>query len=267
LRTWDFIVCDRLPNTYQAPGCQQAMASRDACLSRPAFAPSASSLRDLRLRFDSRVPGCSSLHQTPIGTRCRGCFRPRVPETRRFPRSSIQSRPGLRSSCLRAREKRQSSSKERSSAPREDSEGRWISNQDVRLPGSVRETRRGLTARASPVPLDREAGPSWAAGSSTAAPSSRPGLSGGPVFEGWGDQSPRDSPGPPNETAGGSGVAASAIRRCRWARGRPVAPVRRRSVRAEFAAARFESVKPRRVGGAHEIDTGFLVGRRATAPI
>ncbi len=118
------------------------MTSLDACLSRTALDPSASSLRDLRLRFDSRVPGFSEPAPNTYRDSVSGVVAPPCPRNLSVPSLvhskstwlTVQLSPGSREG--------QSSSKERSSAPRESSEGRRISNQDVRVPGAVQETTR-----------------------------------------------------------------------------------------------------------------------------
>jgi hypothetical protein len=104
----------------------------------------------------------SSLHQTPIGTLSRSRF---ASVSQKLVRAlarpfkvdlahDVQLSPGSREG--------QSLSKERPSAPHECSEGRWISNQDGRLPGSVQEalrhSRLGLSPRFSiekPAPVGR----------------------------------------------------------------------------------------------------------------
>ncbi len=128
-----------LPNTYQAPGCQQAMTSLDARPSGAALFLGASFLPRLRLSFLSSGSRPWSLHQTPIGDLARSLVLAPCPRNSSVP-SLVQSNMiWLQSQLVPGSSKGQSSLEERSSAPHECAEGRRGSNQSDWMSGVVQE--------------------------------------------------------------------------------------------------------------------------------
>jgi len=126
------------PNTYQAPRCQQARHPHDACLLFAAFVASASpSPSSPTFVSICGFQALESLHQTPIGDLDRSPVAAPCPRNSSVPSRVQSSSSRLFGQLAPGSGKGQSSKEKRPSALRECAEGRRVSNQAQRMPGTV----------------------------------------------------------------------------------------------------------------------------------